>query len=217
MKTSFRRQAFGACLRLLCVPVCFSVSPLPAEDRDTPEETVAYYAVFDTDRNPDLIASHAGTGLPSFRFVSEPKRTGDASMEWEMHLPDRKTSGRWLFPLPHVRFRDISFWIETGRLGGAKLELTPSLVGSDRQSLRFRPVVIGGGGWQHVFLRIPEDVDSLQNDPQFAAIGDVPPASFDARAYILFQCGIRLAKESPADSWSGPLYLDPLEFLRREP
>lgn len=179
---------------------------------------VVYYGIFDTERNPDLIASHAGNGLPSFRFVAEPKRTGTASMELDIDLPDRKAFGRWLFPIPHVRFRDISFWIQTDRLNGAKLELTPTLLGSDQQVFIFKPVIVGGdGGWQRVLLRIPEDVASLRNDPKFAAIGDVPDASLDARAYLIFNFGIRLAKESPAASWSGPLYLNQLEFLQRKP
>jgi len=191
---------------------------LPAEETAGTKPDVVYYAIFDLDRNPDLIASHAGKGLPSFRFVAEPKRTGSASLELDVDLRDRKASGRWMFPIPHVRFRDISFWIQTDRLGGAKLELTPILMGSDRQLLYFAPVVLGGeGGWQHVCLRIPEDVALLQNDPKFTAIGDVPEASFDARAYLILNCGIRLAKESPVDSWSGPLYLDQLEFLQRKP
>jgi len=191
--------------------------PLLSEELP-PGAHVVYYGIFDTERNPDLIASHAGKGLPSFRFVAEPKRTGTASMELDIDLPDRKAFGRWLFPIPHVRFRDISFWIQTDRLNGAKLELTPTLLGSDQQVFQFKPVIVGGdGGWQRVLLRIPEDVASLRNDQKFAAIGDVPDASLDARAYLMFNFGIRLAKESPLASWSGPLYLNQLEFLQRKP
>jgi len=187
-------------------------------DELPPAGRVVYYGIFDTERNPDLIASHAGQGLPSFRFVAEPKRAGSASLQLDIDLPDRKAFGRWLFPIPHVRFRDISFWIQTDRLNGAKLELTPTLLGSDQQVFIFKPVIVGGdGGWQRVLLRIPEDVASLRNDPKFAAIGDVPDASLDARAYLIFNFGIRLAKESPADSCSGPLYLNQLEFLQRKP
>jgi len=179
---------------------------------------VVYYGIFDIERNPDLIASHAGKGLPSFRFVAEPKRTGSASLELDIDLPDRKASGRWLFPIPRVRFRDISFWIQTDRLNGAKLELTPTLLGSDQQVFQFKPVIVGGdGGWQRVLLRIPEDVASLRNDQKFGSIGDVPNASLDARAYLMFNFGIRLAKDSPTGSWSGSLYLDQLELLQRNP
>lgn len=195
------------------------VLSLPLRSEDSPSAAhVVYYGIFDTERNPDLIASHAGKGLPSFRFVAEPKRAGSASLELDIDLPDRKAFGRWLFPIPHVRFRDISFWIQGDRLNGAKLELTPTLLGSDQQVFQFKPVIVGGdGGWQRVLLRIPEDVASLRNDQKFAAIGDVPDASLDARAYLMFNFGIRLAKESPADSWSGPLYLSQMEFLQRKP
>jgi len=203
-------------LLVLLAPLVFNL-PLRSEELP-PDGRVVYHGIFDIERNPDLIASHAGKGLPSFRFVEEPKRTGSASMELDINLPDRKARGRWLFPIPHVRFRDISFWIQTDRLSGAKLELTPTLLGSDQQVFQFKPVIVGGGsGWRRVLLRIPEDVAALQNDPKFGTIRDVPDASLDARAYLIFNFGIRLAKESPAASWNGPLYLDQLEFLQRKP
>lgn len=215
MRTPLLPRRHHAAILAACTGLGTFCQVLPAQESKT---EVVHYAIFDIDRNPDLIASHAGKGLPSFRFVSEPKRTGSASLELNVDMPDRKAFGRWLFPIPHVRFRDISFWIQADRLKGAKLELTPTLLGSDQQLFQFRPVVIGGGnGWQRVLLRIPEDVAALQNDPKFAAITDVPDASLDARAYLIFNCGIRIAKESPMDSWSGPLYLDRLEFLQHKP
>lgn len=203
-------------LLVLLLSLVFS---LPLRSEDLPSNgRVVYHGIFDIDRNPDLIASHAGKGLSSFRFVEEPKRTGSASMELNVDLPDRKEFGRWLFPIPHVRFRDISFWIQTDRLDEAKLELTPSLLGSDQQAFQFKPVMLeGGSGWQHVLLRIPEDVASLRNDREFGTIQEATEASLDTRAYLMFNFGIRLAKESPVNSWKGPLYLDQLEFLQRNP
>lgn len=203
-------------LLVLMAALFFSL-PFRSEELQ-PSGRVVYHGIFDIERNPDLIASHAGKGLPSFRFVTEPKRTGTASLELDIDLPDRKAFGRWLFPIPHVRFRDISFWIQADRLNGAKLELTPTLLGSDQQVFQFKPVIVGGeSGWQRVLLRIPEDVATLQNDQKFGKISDVPEASLDARAYLIFNFGIRIAKDSPADSWSGPLYLDQLELLQRKP
>jgi len=130
---------------------------------------------------------------------------------WTSHCPIKKRVDAGFF-----RFHEISFWLHTGRLGNTKLEITPTLLGSDRQVMQFRPVVLAGGeGWRRILLRIPEDVAKLQNDPKFAAINDVPATSFDERTYLLFSFGIRIARENPVTTWSGPIYLDQLEFLQR--
>ncbi|MFA6174112.1 MAG: hypothetical protein WC701_10585 [Kiritimatiellales bacterium] len=177
------------------------------------EKELAYYGLFDIERKPELICSHAGAGLPDLRFVAEPKRTGSASLALDINLPDRKASGRFLFPVPHVRFQEISFWLNTDQLGRAKLEITPQLMldnlqlwqlGDNLEFYKFRPVIISGGnGWQQVRLKIPEDIINLKNDTKQP----------DERAFLMFEFKINLAKESADGAWKGSVFLDQLEFL----
>jgi len=205
--------------------LAISSSFLKAEEPGATGRKLAYYGIFDIERNPDLICSHAGEGLHGIRFVAEPKRTGSASMALDMDLPDRKATGRFLFPIPHVRFQEISFWLHTGQFGGAKLEITPQLMldnleamqlGQGLEFFNFRPVIIpGGDDWQQVRLRIPEDVINSPREAKPAGNGKTIPLS--ERSFLMFEFKITLAGESPVGAWKGTVFLDQLEFLHPNP
>lgn len=202
-----------------------SSSFLKAEETGAAGRKLAYYGIFDIERNPDLICSHAGAGLPGIRFVGEPKRTGSASIALDMDLPDRKATGRFLFPIPHVRFQEISFWLHTGQMGGAKLEITPQLMLDNLEAMQlgqgldffhFRPITVSGGDdWQQVRLRIPEDVINPPREAKPAGNGKAIPLS--ERSFLMFEFKITLAGDSPAGAWKGTVFLDQLEFLHPNP
>lgn len=206
----------------------FLLASLHAEDPGaTGGKNLAYYGIFDIDRKPELICSHAGAGLPDIRFVPGPKLTGSASMALDIDLPDRAASGRFLFPIPHVRFQEISFWLQTGQLGEARFEISPQLLVDNLQALQFgddlmiyhfRPVLIAGGnGWQQVRLRIPEDVINYNKEAKPAVDGNKPTVPWSERGFLMFEFGIKIATESKPAAWKGSLFLDRLEFLHPNP
>jgi|GEM_PF-2640351 len=177
------------------------------------ETRVVCYGIFDPERDPDLVSSHAGAGLRDIKFVAEPKKSGPGSMELDVSLAAKNTSGRWIYPIPNAPFRGISFWISAPDLGGATLELLPSLLGGDRQTYHFKPVAVSASaGWQKVSLRVPEDVTKLANDPGFADPKQLTPEAMQRRKHLLFSFAIRLAPASKAASWQGRVFLSELEF-----
>jgi hypothetical protein len=199
------------CAMFFAVLCVHALTPFTAEASDR----VAFYGIFDPGRNPDLICSRAREGITGMRFVSGPKHSGPGALELDLHLDAVRATGRWIFPIPHVVLTKVSLWVLAPGPAGAAVDLRPVLLGGDRQTLFFPPVRIpASNDWRQVVLTVPDDVQRLANDPEFASIADATPQVLASRKYLLFSIEFTLAEDSQSSEWIGPVYLDELEFLR---